>query len=103
MTKLERDIERRIKRSRGVRRAFDRIVDRVLETVVALSPVESGEYRASHQKREMPEVDGLPSARVGSDDDKARIIEYGSDAEDREQGGDSPEFGVYRKAAAMFR
>jgi len=107
-TDIQRAILDALNESPEVFRKLEEIPERVAETVVVLMPEDTGEAKQSIEiKARKTAIKRLSTRRVKlgqvySDDDPAKIntLEFGRSEED--DSGATPEFAVFRRAAALW-
>lgn len=104
---IEAEIRRKARRDAKVKRELATEVAKVKAAWVSHSPVDSGEYAASIEIQNRPDVDGFPAQRVVAKAWYAHFIEFGTGPDTKEGspfGMDTPTpaFAPRAKTAAQF-
>lgn len=85
---IRSEIRSQIAAALDLKEGFNQFITEVVETWRGYSPVRTGRYAASVQLLKRFQVDGLPAATVGSNSNRAHLIEYGTGEDKKAKQGD---------------
>lgn len=108
-SEFEKEILEKISEDNELRARIEAVPDKIAATVTELTPVDTGTAKASIEvkARRSPwkrlSFRRIKVGEVFSDDDPAKIntLEYGRAASD--DNGETPEFAMFRRAAARWQ